>query len=41
MMSRGGSWVIAPRNARVAYRSGDTPGLRSNDLGVRLLRTAP
>jgi formylglycine-generating enzyme required for sulfatase activity len=38
---RGGSWDFGPRYARVADRSDYAPGNRINDLGVRLLRTAP
>jgi formylglycine-generating enzyme required for sulfatase activity len=37
---RGGSWGYVPRLARVANRSNLPPGIRRNDLGVRLLRTA-
>jgi formylglycine-generating enzyme required for sulfatase activity len=37
---RGGSWGIGPQGARVADRSSFSPGLRDDDLGVRLLRTA-
>jgi formylglycine-generating enzyme required for sulfatase activity len=40
-VNRGGSWISVPRRARVAVRFFNTPGNRSNDLGVRLLRTAP
>jgi formylglycine-generating enzyme required for sulfatase activity len=35
---RGGSWVNAPILARVAYRSLDSPGYRSFDVGFRLAR---
>ena len=38
---RGGSWNSVPQFARVASRSGFTPGYRDNILGVRLLRTVP
>jgi formylglycine-generating enzyme required for sulfatase activity len=38
---RGGSWYYVPQFARVALRDSDAPDYRSNDLGVRLLRTAP
>ena len=38
---RGGGWDRVPQYARVALRNIDDPGNRSNDLGVRLLRTAP
>jgi formylglycine-generating enzyme required for sulfatase activity len=40
-VSRGGSWSGVPQIARVAYRGSSTPGGRSCDLGVRLVRTAP
>jgi sulfatase modifying factor 1 len=32
---RGGSWVSAPRGARVSYRRWFIPGHRDNDIGVR------
>jgi formylglycine-generating enzyme required for sulfatase activity len=38
---RGGSWGNGPRFARVADRNRRTPGGRSADLGLRLLRTIP
>jgi len=38
---RGGSWDFVPQRARIAYRYYNTPGYRSNILGVRLLRAAP
>jgi sulfatase modifying factor 1 len=38
---RGGSWVSYLRNARVALRVRGAQGGRSNDLGLRLLRTLP
>ena len=38
---RGGSWRIFSHPARVAVRHYGVPGFRFNDLGVRLLRTAP
>jgi formylglycine-generating enzyme required for sulfatase activity len=38
---RGGSWLNGPQFARVASRFYNAPGARRNDLGVRLLRTAP
>jgi formylglycine-generating enzyme required for sulfatase activity len=38
---RGGSWSGVPQHARVADRNFYSPGDRYNDLGVRLLRTAP
>ena len=40
-VSRGGGWFFGPRRARVALRNYYAPGVRSNTLGVRLLRTAP
>jgi formylglycine-generating enzyme required for sulfatase activity len=40
-VNRGGSWIIGPQLARVAYRRYDPPGYRDSLLGVRLLRTAP
>ncbi len=33
---RGGGWYFNPRNVRSAFRSGYTPGYRSNGLGFRL-----
>ena len=36
---RGGSWVNLPKDARAAYRNGDTPGGRSDNYGFRLART--
>ena len=38
---RGGSWNGSPRGARVADRGRGTPGRRSIDLGLRLVRTIP
>ena len=38
---RGGSWDDVPANARVANRSGNTPGVRWYGLGVRLVRSSP
>jgi formylglycine-generating enzyme required for sulfatase activity len=38
---RGGSWVISARYCRSAYRNRHVPGRRRDDLGFRLLRTAP
>jgi sulfatase modifying factor 1 len=38
---RGGSWSSDPQIARVANRIFGGPGDRYDDLGVRLLRTAP
>ena len=35
---RGGDWVSGPVVCRVAYRFGDVPSGRWNDLGLRLLR---
>ena len=36
---RGGSWLIVPAAARVAYRNWDSPDFRRYDLGVRLVRS--
>ena len=33
---RGGSWIIGARYCRVAYRVINTPGIRYDDLGLRL-----
>ena len=38
-VGRGGSWYNSARYCRSAYRFGDSPGYRINDLGFRLLRT--
>ncbi len=38
---RGGSWINDPLLARIANRDGSTPGFRSINLGLRLLRTGP
>lgn len=38
---RGGSWLNDPQGLRSAYRFGDSPGYRVNDLGFRLARTLP
>ena len=38
---RGGSWSGNPRNARVALRLGDDPGIRRSYLGFRLARSLP
>jgi formylglycine-generating enzyme required for sulfatase activity len=38
---RGGSWDSDARNCRSAGRAPIAPGTRSDDLGFRLLRTAP
>ena len=38
---RGGSWSGGPRNARVADRNWSVPGIRGDDLGLRLVRTDP
>jgi formylglycine-generating enzyme required for sulfatase activity len=40
-VDRGGSWLYIPQVARVALRSGHSPGDRLSYLGFRLLRTAP
>jgi formylglycine-generating enzyme required for sulfatase activity len=40
-VSRGGSWGLGPRIARIAYRSSRPPGNRFSNLGFRLLRVAP
>ena len=40
-VSRGGGWFGGPQYARVAYGFDNTPGNRGEDLGFRLLRTAP
>ena len=34
---RGGSWNASAQGCRVAYRSGNTPSLRNNSLGFRLV----
>ena len=38
---RGGSWGSDTGDCRSAYRGNDAPGFRDDDLGFRLLRTAP
>ena len=38
---RGGGWGNGPRNARVANRNGFPPDYRGNNLGFRIVRTAP
>jgi formylglycine-generating enzyme required for sulfatase activity len=38
---RGGSWYAGASRCRSAYRSDWPPGDRGDDLGIRLLRTAP
>lgn len=38
---RGGSWVVLARGVRAAYRSGDPPGGRDQNLGLRLARDQP
>ena len=38
---RGGSWSGHRDHARCAYRDGDSPGARINDLGLRLVCVAP
>lgn len=40
-ISRGGSWNIFPVWVRVSYRYGLEPQLRSNNLGLRVLRELP
>jgi hypothetical protein len=35
-VNRGGSWLYSAGCCRVAYRNGNSPGLRSSDLGFRL-----
>lgn len=37
-MIRGGSWNSNARNVRAAYRNGNEPGNRDNNLGFRLAR---
>lgn len=39
-VSRGGSWYYSAKNVRCASRDRDDPGDRSNNLGLRLARTA-
>ena len=39
-VNRGGSWGDVPQYARVAIRNYNTPGIRYDILGFRLLRTA-
>jgi len=38
---RGGSWLLTPWSARVAFRIGFVPGNRSYGLGFRLARSLP
>jgi len=38
---RGGSWYHLAPNARAAFRNGRKPGLRSSNIGFRLVLTAP
>ena len=38
---RGGSYDYGADDARVAYRGGDTPSVRSQDFGFRLARSIP
>ncbi len=38
---RGGSWIGAPRNCRSAYRVGNQPSRRHNNLGFRVACVAP
>jgi formylglycine-generating enzyme required for sulfatase activity len=40
-VDRGGSWAFDARYARVAYRYTLGPGARSNNVGLRLVRTHP
>lgn len=40
-VNRGGSWNGSARACQSAYRGIDTPGHRSADLGMRLLREVP
>jgi len=35
---RGGSWINDARNVRAAYRNGNDPGIRNDNLGFRLAR---
>ena len=35
-VNRGGGWASLPQGCRVSYRNGFTPGLRRDDLGLRL-----
>lgn len=37
-MIRGGSWNSHAQNVRAAYRNGNEPGNRNNNLGFRLVR---
>ena len=34
---RGGSWNFTPQNSRVAFRNGNTPDTRRNNLGFRVI----
>ena len=38
-VARGGSWRLAARDCRAAFRGLDAPGYRYPDLGFRLART--
>jgi formylglycine-generating enzyme required for sulfatase activity len=38
---RGGSWSSNPRNCRSAYRADDTPDYRYNNIGFRVVCSAP
>ncbi len=38
---RGGSWSLNPGSLRAAYRYGNHPGFRSNDVGFRVVRSDP
>ena len=40
-VERGGGWDDIPRQARVAFRSGDTQGSRLSSLGCRLAMSSP
>ncbi len=40
-VDRGGSFFFSPQSARAAKRGGAPADFRSNDLGLRLARTAP
>ena len=40
-VDRGGGWHTAAGDCRVSYRGNDKPDSRYDNLGFRLLRTAP
>ncbi|MCA9526808.1 MAG: hypothetical protein KC549_11000 [Myxococcales bacterium] len=40
-VNRGGSWNNSARNVRAAYRNGNSPGNRNENLGFRLSRAQP